>query len=375
MTKELKQQQKRNNNIKWYYINDADITIGETPQSKAAKLILIILLYSIVILSILSYFFKDYVYDYIVNPGLTIPSNEITLEVFDKFEPEKYVIPDNDSIIIEYPKDVSTKKTGQFEILYTSANTMHVNEYMLTLNVIDKTAPTIVLSNDLVILTRGVDTNKFDAKAYLVEYYDNYDKRDKIKFDYTKNLNFNSNDTLEVVYSATDSSNNKGTATLKIVVNNDIKETLRMEAELRHQQYLKEQEEQAALIAQQQNEVSNTNTNTTTSNQNTNNTNNTSQNTGSSTLNQNDSGDTSNSSNNNTNINTPSTPYIHGVHDVTIQAGTDIETLTKMLITGVTGSGYISCDYSNVDLRVPGHYTVTFSSSDGITETANVYVE
>lgn len=374
MTKELKQQQKRNNNIKWYYINDADITIGETPQSRAAKLILIILLYSIVIVSILSYFFKDYVYDYIVNPGLTIPSNEITLEVFDKFEPEKYVIPDNDNIIIEYPKNISTKKTGQFEIIYTSANTMHVNEYVLTLNVIDKTAPTIVLSNDLVILTRGVDTNKFDAKAYLVEYYDNYDKRDKIKFDYTKNLNFNSNDTLEVIYSATDSSNNKGTATLKIVVNNDIKETLRMEAELRHQQYLKEQEEQAALIAQQQNEVSTT-TNTTTSNQNTNNTNNTSQNTGSSTLNQNDSGDTSNGSNNNTNTNTPSTPYIHGVHDVTIQAGTDIETLTKMLITGVTGSGYISCDYSSVDLRVPGHYIVTFSSSDGITETANVYVE
>ena len=67
------------------------------------------------------------------------------------------------------------------------------------------------------------------------------------------------------------------------------------------------------------------------------------------------------------------TPYIAGVHDFTIKVG-DIDAFTSEVQKGVYGSGYISVDYSQVNLTIAGQYPVVYSSSDGVTETATVTV-
>ena len=72
--------------------------------------------------------------------------------------------------------------------------------------------------------------------------------------------------------------------------------------------------------------------------------------------------------------NIKSEAYIEGVHDISVPVGTDVNTMNSELISGVTSSGYVSVDYSSVDLESPGEYTVVFTSDDGVTEEALVIV-
>lgn len=66
--------------------------------------------------------------------------------------------------------------------------------------------------------------------------------------------------------------------------------------------------------------------------------------------------------------------YIEGVHDISLPVGTDTNIMVTKLTFGVTSSGYVSVDYSTVDLNSIGEYTVTFTSDDGATAEALVIV-
>lgn len=66
--------------------------------------------------------------------------------------------------------------------------------------------------------------------------------------------------------------------------------------------------------------------------------------------------------------------YIEGVHDITLPVGSDFNTLASELISNVTSSGYVSVDYSSVNLNTPGEYTVTFTSDDGASAEAVVTI-
>ena len=62
----------------WYYKGDADITIGEVHISNRARIILIILVISTVIVGGLGIYFRNYIYDYLVNPSIQLAERDIS---------------------------------------------------------------------------------------------------------------------------------------------------------------------------------------------------------------------------------------------------------------------------------------------------------
>ena len=255
----------------WNYKHDADITFGEVHVSKLPKIILIFTLIGIVVIGVTIFLFKDYIYDYTNNPQLQF-NDKVTLRNDGKYEvdyeisnsayfkPEAYMEDAtydketntynvSDDLPYEYKiegDDITTQtEVGQYTISYLSRNRATTEQKDLIVNLKDTTPPTITfeLSENAdyhveldktgscqLTLIRGKDTTNFDPRKYIKSITDNYTKDDYFTGDdaekdghviYPKNISF-INDTVDIIYQATDEAGNNGTASLKLIIKEDV---------------------------------------------------------------------------------------------------------------------------------------------------------
>lgn len=345
--------------IEWNYAGDADITIGEVRISRTAKVILIILIIILCICMGASIYFRHYIFDFISNPQVVLSSNTITLEVNSELNPEKYIIGDTSAYTytVDGLNTVNTKKLGKYTITYNSKNLIKSNSVTLIIKVVDTTAPEITLTEDALKLVRGTDTDNFNAKNYLKEVKDNYSKAENIKIDFTNTLNFD-NDEVEVLYSATDEAGNIATAKLSIIVV-DSEDDLIADYE-KQRQAEEEAKRQAEEESRQQEESKQQATEAPTQKQ---------------TEAQTEAPTQETTTKENKERKTEAKPYIKGVKDITVSVGTSTSDIVSKLVSGVSGSGYVSCDYSSVNPTVAGTYPVYWSSDDGASATSYVTVK
>lgn len=220
----------------WNYAHDADITFGEVHTSKAPKIILIVIVAFIVIACTLSIIFRNYIFDYIVNPQLELKNDfkynndsfATTIEYNSEFDPETFIdnISDKYSYTIENNVDSST--IGDYKVIYKSSNRVFDKEQVLIVHVVDSTAPIIELnaqkdsSNRYYLsVIRGKDDKTFDAEEYIKSVKDNYTPKNKLKINYTKDIDF-SKDNFTIVYSVEDEFGNIGTTSLSLIIKDDM---------------------------------------------------------------------------------------------------------------------------------------------------------
>ena len=229
--------------VEWNYKHDADITIGEEHAGKTTKIILICVFIAIAIIVGLGIYFKDYIYDLIANPEILLTGNDITVNVYDKFDPDSYIINKNDGYeyTVDGVENVDTSKLGQYIITYNSYNRMKSKSIEVTVNVVDELPPVIELTDTALWLTRGEETEKFDAKNYIKSITDNYSKPENIKVEYTDNLD-KSSDQWTIIYTAIDEAGNQTTEQLVVKIF-DSEEALRKQKEEEERQ--KQLEEQS----------------------------------------------------------------------------------------------------------------------------------
>lgn len=252
-----------NSDIKvWNYKYDADITFGEVHVSKLPKIILTFVIIGIIVLGVTIFLFKDYIYDYANNPQLQFNEKvefldgeyAVDYEVSNSayFKPEAYmedatynkannsydIDTNNLAYTYEITGDDITKQTevGDYKVIYNSSNRVSSESKELIVHLKDTTPPVInfELSDkaeyhvDLdktgscqLVLIKGKDTNNFDPRKYIKSVTDNYSKDDKIKIEYPSNITFNQ-DTIDIIYAATDEADNTATASLKLIIKEDI---------------------------------------------------------------------------------------------------------------------------------------------------------
>ena len=252
-----------NSDIKvWNYKYDADITFGEVHVSKLPKIILTFVIIGIIVLGVTIFLFKDYIYDYANNPQLQFNEKvefldgeyAVDYEVSNSayFKPEAYmedatynkannsydIDTNNLAYTYEITGDDITKQTevGDYKVIYNSSNRISSESKELIVHLKDTTPPVInfELSDkaeyhvDLdktgscqLVLIKGKDTTNFDPRKYIKSVTDNYSKDDKIKIDYPSNITFNQ-DTIDIIYAATDEADNTATASLKLIIKEDI---------------------------------------------------------------------------------------------------------------------------------------------------------
>lgn len=331
--------------IIWNYAGEADITIGETKVSNVAKIILLALIAGLIVLGVFGFLNKNKLVDHITKPHVVLTDKEVNLEVGSNFDYKEYLAEEDypERYKVYYPKNdsVNTAKVGKYDVKYGLKTSAGINTTDLVVNVVDTTKPTIELKDSLIKLTRGSETKKFNPKKYIKSYSDNYDPKEKLVLTYTEKFDW-SKDKVEVNYSVKDSSNNVASKKLLISVSEPVKET------------------QA-----QSNQSSGGNNNSSSGNSSS----------GSNNSSNNSSGNNSSGGGSNGGGGGSSSPYISGVHNITVSQGSDFGSMVSKLTSGVHGSGYVSVDYSSVNLTAPGSYTVTFSSSDGVTKYATVTVK
>ena len=206
--------------ITWNYTGDADVTIGEEKPSKLPKILLFVIILLLCVAGVLIYHYRQYLYDKIVTPQVWLTSNEINLEVGSDFDAESYIYdktPTSEQYTVILPDidSVQTDKIGTYEAVYELKSDVGVKDTILTVHVVDTTAPVIKLKQTNVTLTRDVDT--FNAKDYFDSVTDNYDTSDSITMKFQDAIDW-SQDSVEVIYEATDTSGNSSTAKLEVTI-------------------------------------------------------------------------------------------------------------------------------------------------------------
>ena len=310
--------------MEWYYKQEADLTIGE--KKLPVKIIAAVAAIALVVLTTIAIVFNTQFVDLIINPTVTLKQDSVVLDINKKFNAKDYITTiKNKRIKVQYPK-LKTNKPLKTTVYYISKNSMRTTKIPLQIEVKDISAPKITLKEKAIVVKRS-EKASFNPADYIASVKDNYDKN--VTATFTKDLNFEK-EKLEVIYTAKDKAGNESHATLVVVTYgaDEEKPTVSESGEV---------ERPSAPAA--------------------------SNSTPSYSGGSSSSGGASSSG-----------PYINGVHNISVPVNTAPSVMLQKLILGVQGSGYVSCNYNVVNLQVPGTYTVTFSSSDGVTKTAYVTV-
>lgn len=388
--------------MEWHYAHDADITIGEKHISQTAKVLLITLLSILAVTGGVAFYYRGYIYDYIADPNIILTNEVVQLDIDAPFNADEYVI-NNDGVPYEVVDanlvdtsvngkkiDKTTKVLSRYEVKYIIKNRARTHNKTLVVEVIDNKPPEIELKKELVLLVRGSETNSFNPKYFIKALKDNYSEEKNIKVEYPTTFDWNET-TFQVEYKATDEVGNSTTKVLNVgVMASEEERRLAEEAER------KRKEEEAAknkptdtpkptsapakptsapskpkATATPKPKPKNTATSTPKP---------------TSAPKDNGGGSTNTPTPKPKDTNTPTptkkpatpTPkpkaYINGVHNISVPVGTSQGTIMKQLMKGVSGSGQIWLDCSNVNTTVAGSYKVYFESDDGVTKTATVTV-
>lgn len=309
--------------MEWYYKKEADLTIGE--KKLPTKMIVAISSAAVIALGIFIAIFNAQFVDLVFNPTVTLKQDSVVIDIGQKFNAKDYIVINNKRIKVKYPKAIKTDKPMKTTVYYTSKNSMRTTKVPLHIEVKDISAPKIILTEKAVVVKRS-DKDSFNPESYIKSVVDNYDK--DVKATYTKDLNFDK-EKLEIIYTAKDKAGNESHETLVVVTYGSDEE--------------KPVVTDSGEVSRPSAPASSSNTSQSSS-----------------------SGSSSSSSS--------SGPYISGVHNISVPVNTPPSVMVQKLVVGVQGSGYVSCNYNSVNLQVPGTYTATFSSSDGVTKTAYVTV-
>ena len=310
--------------MEWYYKQEADLTIGE--KKLPIKIIATVAAIALVVLTTIAIVFNTQFVDLIINPTVTLKQDSVVVDINKKFNAKDYITTiKNKRIKVQYPK-LKTNKPLKTTVYYVSKNSMRTTKIPLRVEVKDISAPKIKLKEKDIVVKRS-EKAIFIPADYIASVTDNYDKN--VTATFTKDLNFEK-EKLEVIYTAKDKAGNESHATLVVVTYgaDEEKPTVSESGEV----------ERPSAPAASNSAPSYSG--------------------GSS------SGGGASSSG----------PYINGVHNISVPVNTAPSVMLQKLILGVQGSGYVSCNYNVVNLQVPGTYTVTFSSSDGVTKSAYVTV-
>lgn len=239
---------KESNIVSWRYAGEADVTIGETYQSKVSKVVLICLVITLVSAVTLIVMNWALVYDYIANPSIILSSNTVDIEVGTTFDPNSFIVPRSQEDIqngvytyeiqgadmvntndrAKLAIDPNTKIINTYEVHYISTNDAKSTDQVLTVNVVDRTAPVITLTQENAFLVKGVQTGEyFDAQSFVESIHDNYTYDENLKNEHAEgNWNTPINvqtgfAQIDVIYTSTDEAGNVGTATLHIYIFED----------------------------------------------------------------------------------------------------------------------------------------------------------
>ena len=239
---------KESNIVSWRYAGEADVTIGETYQSKVSKVVLICVLITLVSAVTLIVMNWSLVYDYIANPSIILSCKSVDIEVGTTFDANSFIVPRSQEDIqngvyayeirgaemvntndrAKLAIDPTTKIINTYEVHYISANNAKTTDQVLTVNVVDTTAPVITLTQDNAFLVKGVQTGEyFDAQSYVESIHDNYTYDENLKNTHAEgnwNTPINAQTgfaEMEVIYTSTDEAGNVGTATLHIYIFED----------------------------------------------------------------------------------------------------------------------------------------------------------
>lgn len=380
--------------MEWHYAHDADITIGEKHISHTARGLLIALLCMLCTVGGVAVYFRNYIYDYIADPDLILTNDSVKLEIDSKFDPKTFIAnPDDvpyeiigadlvDTSTKGRKVDSKTKLVSRYEVRYVAHNRVRSHEKKLIVDVVDEQAPQIELDTELVVLKRGTETFYFNPLSYIKKITDNYTDPQKVKLEYTDKFNFRE-DTQQCVYTVTDEAGNSYSKVLNIAIVNSDAEKQQKEEE----QKQKEQEQQAQQPSGNNNPTSAPKPTSKPKPKATATPKPKPKATATPKPANNDSDPTPTPKPKDTNTPTPkptSKPtakptekpkaYINGVHNISVPKGTSQQTIMKKLMSGVTGSGSVWLDCSEVNTTKAGTYTVYFESDDGVKKTATVTI-
>ena len=226
---------KESNIVSWRYAGEADVTIGETYQSKVSKVVLICVLITLVSAVTLIVMNWALVYDYIANPSIILSSNTVDIEVGTTFDPNSFIVPRSQEDIqngvytyeitgaemvntndrAKLAIDPNTKIINTYEVHYISTNDAKSTDQVLT-------------AQDTAFLVKGVQTGEyFDAQSFVESIHDNYTYDENLKNEHAEgnwNTPINAQTgfaQIDVIYTSTDEAGNVGTATLHIYIFED----------------------------------------------------------------------------------------------------------------------------------------------------------
>ena len=154
-----------------------------------------------------------------VIPGLRanlefeLSQDEITMKAGDQFIPQNYVkyVTEDESIYIIYP-NLDTSVAGQYKLQYVATNNFKNVKRYLVVNVLDDIGPSIILTDEEILLVRGRDEDSYDPMKYVKAVEDNVDEDlqpEVSELDWDK-------DEQILIYSVTDTSGNEATAELPV---------------------------------------------------------------------------------------------------------------------------------------------------------------
>ena len=331
---------------------------SEKRMSSASRVLIIIL--ATFIAGVLGFFVYRYIKGTYVNLELNLLSDEVTLKTGDSFIASDYVelITDDSSAYVIYPT-LDTDNVGTYTVEYVATNNYKNVKKSLKVNVIDGVAPTITLTQSEIKLVRNKDeeNQEVDLSSYIDKIEDNIDSDIEpsiSEFSWDEDEQF-------ITYTVTDSAGNESTVELKVVIEDKVEcgknavyddetNTCSCKSGYTGDAY------KACSLKQSSSSSTNNSSSSSSSNSSSNN------------------GNTS-GGNTQPSPSVDNSPFISGVHPVTVSVDTDINDVIALLNSGVSSSSTYSINVFEVNTSVAGTYTVYFSGYDGASASTTVTVQ
>lgn len=168
--------------------------------------------------AVIGFFGMDTVKRYFRILTLDLVAAEVTVNVGDAFVPMNYIkkYTEEDAELI-LPDPINTDHIGDQKVLYTIKSKYRTKTKELTVHVVDTKAPVLVLKEEEIQLTRGVDS--FSCKAYIQEADDEVDGNLIGKVNCSNDIDWTQSEAT-VLYTVSDASGNTSNAELKIQIKN-----------------------------------------------------------------------------------------------------------------------------------------------------------